>query len=878
MAGKLYDIWIKNYQSSSGTLVTQDTLMFSVPLNYSANPDNVLINPVVKTEMGKTGTLEFSLYPNHPMYSCWNQLKTILRVDYDGDCLFRGRVLTIDVSPMTGEKKIHCEGDLAFLMDSIQEAVKEEERTEISLLTYLTNLIDEHNRQMRSDGDIDKIFTLGEVPGHYSDSINAAQKVFIPEATKKYGEASYQQTMQRLESLQKEYGGFFRTRFANGVCYLDWLDYAYRYEVNGQAIALGENLIDISSSTEVDQIFTALIPLGKKQGNDVTIKEYRTDIHGENNRILVPQIVSLFTDEELNKGYHAKSDYQNAVAQYGIIYKTQNFPNADTPEKLWEYATDWIRENYAGGVSTFNLTALDMHHEDGAVRKYLAGDRVIIRYPDTNNPSGGTIQKTLTLLTAQYILYNPEKNTYTAGIVNNQLNRTYGISKKGKGGGGASGKSGSGNRDAELEEMERQARWQEYRRKANLYIVDQQYNNTDYKELVEENETAAEWAVKMTAGIITQGLAAEGGDASTEQFRRRLQSMKLNGTFHRMEFNDKVHVDILADWTDEDIDRANKLTQTMYIDGLQKELGLNTTAGLISGSDPAHWSPLSPSAKLKMKLTEKKNQSGEIQKEEASVSLWDDSVRQLLSPEPTINLFGEDGAVNNIVSKLGLDGSGESTTINLDGLTSAVKLFNPGSVVTDPSHPKNTIDLDGNAGTGKVGKSADGTTWKVKLNDTVSYTDEGGTLRSLDGFVSAEDFSIPNVPSFKTKLIVTDELIADRATIAALEAAEARIETLEADAITANTLQSAIAAINILGVNGIDLSDVFLYQGEYINLSTKEIVTGVTISRAGAHFYLYSSANGSITPSGTTYGTLVTSVSVSTDTLNYLGYSSNSGS
>ena len=78
-----------------------------------------VLNAKLTLEVNKTGSLEFSIYPDHPYYSNIAKLKTIITVYQDDLLLFRGRVLN-DEQGFWNEKQVVCEGQLAFLLDSIQ--------------------------------------------------------------------------------------------------------------------------------------------------------------------------------------------------------------------------------------------------------------------------------------------------------------------------------------------------------------------------------------------------------------------------------------------------------------------------------------------------------------------------------------------------------------------------------------------------------------------------------------------------------------------------------------------------------------------------------------------------------------------------------------
>lgn len=517
----MYDIYINYFMDdSSPNPVTTERKLYSIPI--TENKQNVLTDPVVKTEMGKTGTFEFSVMPDHPYYNAWLQMKTVMRVEFSGETIFRGRVLTIDNQPMTGAKRIHLEGDFAFLMDSYQEGIPNDERTEKSLETYLSQVIANHNSQMNVNGSTHKKMTLGAVPGTYDQNGTPAEQR-VRGDTRKYEENTWRQTTDALSSLQNEFGGYFRTRYnkANGVCYLDWLEQCFNPTVNAQPIELTENLIDLNSVTEVDNLFTVLVPVGSSEGKPIYIDGY----NGHSGKaITVPQVAAYFVNSgrasELNRRYHSRTEYENAINNYGIIYKSQTFSNADTQEKLWNYATDWVKENYMGGISSFTVSALDCHHLDPAKQKYITGDLVPVIYPNMAYKAHGgdrLINKTLTLTSVKYDLHHPEKNEYTAGIPNGTISKTYGTTNKKS----ATGTSKSSVSKAIGEtigpvggslpkvDYERKATGEELERTAWKYVFDGQYNSDKYKELRDRNPEAAERASMMTYAAILRNITPE---------------------------------------------------------------------------------------------------------------------------------------------------------------------------------------------------------------------------------------------------------------------------------------------------------------------------------------------------------------------------------
>lgn len=155
--------------------------------------------------------------------------------------------------------------------------------------------------------------------------------------------------------------------------------------------------------------------------------------------LFVPEMNDFYSDAELNTIYHSADEYRNAIKKYGLIYKSQKFQNADTAQKLLDYATDWIKNNYHGGITNFSITALDMHLLGYSVQKYTVGLRVNIIYMDPAVHQ--ETQQTLTVISAEYDLNNPDKNQYKIGIPDVTLNKVYGETSKSGGGGGGGGKA-----------------------------------------------------------------------------------------------------------------------------------------------------------------------------------------------------------------------------------------------------------------------------------------------------------------------------------------------------------------------------------------------------------------------------------------------------
>lgn len=791
----VYSIYIQNFIDpfgSNSTPVTSERLLYSVPITES-DSEFALTDPIVKMEMGKTGSFEFSVHPDHPYYNCWMQMKTIMRIKYSDDTLFRGRVLTIDNSHMTGMKKIHLEGDFAFLMDTYEEGTPDGERSKKSLDAYLNDLITSHNSQVDILNESYKKIYIGEVPGSYSSNISYTQKVTGD--TRLYGGTSWRKMADALSEIQSEFGGFFRTRYNenDGKCYLDWLDYYFNKTVNAQPIELKENLIDVSSTTEVDNLFTALIPIGSKNGKNVYVKNTK---HGNSKYILVSDIVSEYSDSELNTGYHSKADYQNAVHNYGLIFTTQSFSNADTEDKLWSYAKDWIKNNYVGGISNFTISAFDMYHIDSEKQPYFVGDRVRVIYPNTNAHTSGstpTIEKTLTITAVQYDLHHPEKDTYEVGIPSSMLNKTYGVPKKTSSGGGATEKTAAasgGYHPPKEDEVT------EFSRKAWDFLADETYNNEDWIKFNEDHPKRAKSLLETTHVLLVNELSVtkDTPQGKVEDIQRQ-RSILLNAPELKLEmFSPSSIMELPPEQRTLDmINQINKFGQTFVLDADKSLLTLSNRAIV----DP-------------------------------------------YDPEARAKTYAERALVQ-------VSGSGEDTNTPGLELFGADKLLSDNPLGELPSALINggATSSDGNAGFGQD----DENNWITTLNKNIVWTDDEGKTHTIKGGIHAEDFHVDDIGSFHTKFAAIDKLIVKSATIEQLEAVDGKITTLTSKAITTDNLSVKLSAYaKDLGARNIVCSDVStgdlhvsgsgtfsssIKVGDYTYTHrTKSVVTDVTFDQA----------------------------------------------
>ena len=292
--------------------------------------DHRLTKASLDLELGKTGSFDFVIYPNHPGFANIVPLRSIITVAKNYKTIYKGRVLDIKYG-FYGEKQVSCEGVLAFLLDTMIPPHKYSG----SFAGYFDYVVTSHNGY----ADDDKQFWHGVV--------TVADYAPFAVEEKEYRSA-YDLLM--THSVNPS-GGYLHVRYDGDRNYIDLLSYtADVSDVSGQKIELGVNLLDIKRETKSEDMFSAIIPLGAKIGDTET----RLDIKGVNNG--VPYIVNAAAKELCG----------------GLIYRTVIFDNVTNATTLKSTASAYLTENHAG-ESSIEITAADLSGRDQTIDSFDIG-------------------------------------------------------------------------------------------------------------------------------------------------------------------------------------------------------------------------------------------------------------------------------------------------------------------------------------------------------------------------------------------------------------------------------------------------------------------------------------------------------------------------
>ena len=266
------------------TVYADKNLVWDPRMQGDISKQYSIFSDSLQQEVNKAGSFTFTIYPSHPAYDKIFKLRTTVVIYYGDDVFFRGRVLN-DFPGSYNERKIQCEGELAFLGDVCQPPFvfpQDEEHT--TPADYLDFLLDYYNSQQPADRQI----LLGNVT------------VTDPNGYIARSDTEYSTTLTLIqEGLLDILGGYLSFRHVDGVTYMDYL--ADFDVLANQPVRLGLNLLSISSDRRGEEAATAILPLGAKDDDGV--------------RLTISGLEDEETDDVCKSGLIVYS--KEAEAQYG---------------------------------------------------------------------------------------------------------------------------------------------------------------------------------------------------------------------------------------------------------------------------------------------------------------------------------------------------------------------------------------------------------------------------------------------------------------------------------------------------------------------------------------------------------------------------------
>lgn len=142
----------------------------------SALETTKLISPTLTRELGKAGSLEFTIPLGNVAHSALQKLKTVVSVEQDDKEIWQGRIMNHEQDFML-RQKVYCEGELAYLNDT---DVPPCTAKDVTIRQFLDFLCKNHT----SLTDSYKSFTVGNV------TVEEQQR-YVPVAEKCYMKLDY---------------------------------------------------------------------------------------------------------------------------------------------------------------------------------------------------------------------------------------------------------------------------------------------------------------------------------------------------------------------------------------------------------------------------------------------------------------------------------------------------------------------------------------------------------------------------------------------------------------------------------------------------------------------------------------------------------------
>ena len=791
-----------------------------------------LISPKLKLEWGKAGALDFAMPPTHLLYDRIQQLKTVVTVELDGAEIFRGRVLSIE-RDFNNTKTVSCEGDLAYLVDSVQKAEKYEGTTH----DLFRRIVEKHNQRVEAYkrfavGEITidnrSVVLTGQSDGEQAEELDTDDFDYKQIAIDSMAD-NWSNTYDYIVNCLIDYcGGYLRTRRVGNTTYLDLLESARTTAT--QEIRFGENLLDLTEEISSEDLFTVLVPLGDE---NLTIAE-----------------VNGGSDELVDSA---------AVQLYGRIVKTNVFQNVTSPYTLLENARRYLAEN-ANIPTTITVKAIDLtlagNNNVSAIR---VGDRVHI------NSSPHRLVEYLTCTEIEYDFTNPENNSYTFGNPKQTLTQRYREDKREQSDlyGGIGGISASGIGASSLAVAETAKKTTEgLREKIFKEWIDIDPDNPDgigslgalYQlyskdKKILENEVGIKFdassgnislyslSERITENTKKVEKAQSDFEASTSVINGKLTAIASMQASYKTETDEKIGLlEVRAnEFGSAIIGKADKVeieAQKQLYRGLSEDIDkykrkLKTEVGIDLDAETGNLNLYSMSERINDNTTRIEKAKADFT---ASTQVIDGRLTSIASMQASYKTETDEkiGSLELRANELGTTLTAKVDNIDFQAEKQRFQGFTE-QFDAYKRKLRNDVGIDLDATTGNVNVSALST--KVDTNEklisqnsakiTTTATELGSQVNIVAQGLSRTDANVAQIQVKQTNLETSITLKADKTLIESelttikgrLEVTEADITTLKAKTITADEIVAKLAEVDVVKVKALAAGSTVIKDG-----------------------------------------------------------------
>ena len=324
-------------------IYADDVLIYD---DTSQDPYVKVASPKLTIEKNMAGSLKLTIPPGNAGYDTIVRMSTEIKVMKDGYEYWSGRVIQED-KDFWNNRSLMCEGELAYLNDTTQPQAEYSFAT-TPIRLYFQKLLTEHNRNVPS-------WMQFEV-GYIDSNLEPSNRDFV---------TNYEKTIECINKVVEEYGGFIQLRKQGGVRYLDY--WKTEPGTSSQTIEFGKNLIDFTSSFDSTEYATVVVPLG--------IKQEEQEIEGVDNYLTVEGATVEGAD---GTRFVRMSD--DIIGAYGWIEAVVHFDDVSDPNYLYYLGQRYLQD-IQYDTMVVNVTALDLHYLNPSIEDVKLGDLIRVISP-----------------------------------------------------------------------------------------------------------------------------------------------------------------------------------------------------------------------------------------------------------------------------------------------------------------------------------------------------------------------------------------------------------------------------------------------------------------------------------------------------------------
>lgn len=334
-----------------------NNLLIYDPSQYNSIANLTLRDAATHLAVGEPGSLSFTLEHDHPNADRIDPLSGTVELQSDGVVLYRGRVTNI-TKDFDNAKTFETEGLLACLNDSV-----------VPPYSFPEDYAEDPDYiAAAASGNVVE-FWLSKLLANHNAHVSAAQQISLGTVTVEDSNnyiaresSDYSTTWNVIQDkLVGTLGGYLLVRYESNGTYLDY--YADLPLANTQPVEFAYNLLDLVTSSDATEIFTAIVPIGAE---GMTISSLPD---GALTADLVKDGDTIYSTD--------------GIAAYGRITRVEKWDDVTVPENLRSKAATRLAEALTM-PSTITVKAADLHGSEADVANFRVG-----RYTQLQSPPHG---------------------------------------------------------------------------------------------------------------------------------------------------------------------------------------------------------------------------------------------------------------------------------------------------------------------------------------------------------------------------------------------------------------------------------------------------------------------------------------------------------